>query len=672
MNEIIKQLMHEFERPLQNPVLIFSLLLFIILIAPILVKRIKIPGIIGLIISGVIVGPHGLNLLAKTDAIQLFSTIGILYIMFIAGLEMDLAEFSKKRYKSILFGFFTFSIPIILGFPVCFYLLKYNFNASVLTASMFATHTLIAYPIVSRLGLAKNEVVAVAVGGTIITDTAVLLILAIIKGNAIPGGLTLDFWLRLAIGLTFFTTVMFWVIPKITRWFFRKLESEKHSHYIFVLSVIFFSAFLSEIAGLEPIIGAFIAGMVLNPLIPHSSALMNRIEYVGNALFIPFFLISVGMLVDLSVLFSSYMTVVAAFVLSITAIFSKYLAALFTQITLKYTGIERDLLFGLSSARAAASIAIVLVGFELKIIDENLLNSSAVLILITCTIASFVTEKAAKKQIILGANTSISNEIKVKEKILLPVANFSNFEKLLDFAILFKDKKSKSPITMLSVVTNDADAEANIAEAQKRIEAVKLHASASETKVEFVTTIDYNPGFGISRTSREVMANIILLGWPRKKGFIDKLMGEVLDKVLENTDKIIIITNTDNASMAYVGIKLIVPALAELEMNFIQWLKKVDKLAAELTVPVSVCSTENTAEAIKKTIDKKSFSANYSFKTMKNFEGLEEVSQQCSPEDMIILISARPGAVSDNNELDSLPNRMEHIFEKNHRLIIIP
>ena len=672
MNEILKQLMHEFERPLQNPVLIFSLLLFIILIAPILLKRIKVPGIIGLIISGVIVGPHGVNLLAKTDAIHLFSTIGLLYIMFIAGLEMDLAEFNKKRHKSILFGFYTFFIPILLGFPVCYYLLGYNFNASVLTASMFATHTLIAYPIVSRLGLAKTEVVAVAVGGTILTDTAVLLILAIIKGNVSPDGLTLDFWLRLGIGLTLFALIMFLVIPRVTRWFFRKLESEKHSHYIFVLSVVFFSAFLSEIAGLEPIIGAFIAGMVLNPLIPHSSALMNRIEYVGNALFIPFFLISVGMLVDLTVLFSSYLTVFSAIVLSVTALLGKYLAAFFTQFSLKYSPIQRDLLFGLSSARAAASIAIVLVGFELKIIDETLLNSSAVLILITCTIASFVTERSAKKQIILGASDASEKDLITKEKILLPVANFSNFEKLLDFAILFKDKKSKSAITMLSVVTNDADAEANIAEAQKRIETVKLHASASETKVDFITTIDFNPGNGIARTSREVMANTILLGWPRKKGFIDKLMGEVLEQVLENTDKMVIITNTDGIAMTYSGIRLICPPLAELEKNFALWLKKVDKLAAELSVPIDVCANENTADAIRKMQDKKSFSANYGFKLMSTFENMEEIAAQCSPEEIIILISARPGAVSDTNELDSLPKRMENIFEKNHRLIIIP
>ncbi|HNF39005.1 MAG TPA: cation:proton antiporter, partial [Chitinophagaceae bacterium] len=313
--DFFQQFIHEFQLPLKNPVLIFSLILFIILLSPILLKRLNIPGIIGLIISGVIIGPHGLNILAKNSAVDLFSTIGLLYIMFIAGLELDMNEFKANRNKSIVFGFFTFIIPLAIGFPVCYYLLKYNFDASFLTASMFATHTLVAYPIVSKLGISKNQAVAITVGGTILTDTAVLIILAVIMGKS-QGTLNQEFWVQLGVSLTIFSIIMFLIIPRIAKWFFRKLESEKHSHYIFVLSVVFFAAFLAEVAGVEAIIGAFVAGLALNKLIPHSSALMNRIEFIGNALFIPFFLISVGMLVDISVLFSGPMAWIIAITLS--------------------------------------------------------------------------------------------------------------------------------------------------------------------------------------------------------------------------------------------------------------------------------------------------------------------------------------------------------------------
>ena len=354
MEEILNKLMHEFELPLTNPVLIFSLILFIILLSPILLKRLSIPGIIGLIISGVIIGPYGLGILEHNSAINLFSTIGLLYIMFIAGLELDLNDFNSNRNKSLLFGFFTFVIPISIGFPVCYYLLGYNFNASFLTASMFATHTLVAYPIVSKLGIAKNQAVAITVGGTILTDTGVLIILAVIMGNH-EGSLNQEFWIRLGVSLTAFSLIMFLIIPRIAKWFFRVLESEKHSHYIFVLSVVFFAAFLAEVAGVEPIIGAFVAGLALNKLIPHSSALMNRIEFIGNSLFIPFFLISVGMLVDVRVILSGPTALIVAGTLSVVALAGKWLAAFFTQKVFKYSKAQRQLIFGLSSAHAAAT-----------------------------------------------------------------------------------------------------------------------------------------------------------------------------------------------------------------------------------------------------------------------------------------------------------------------------
>src|SRR5690554_6155630 len=391
MTDFLEQLMHEFELPLQNPVPIFSLILFIILLSPILLRKLNIPGIIGLIISGVIIGPHGLGILEQNSAIDLFSTIGLLYIMFIAGLELDLNDFNSNRNKSLLFGFFTFIIPLGIGFPVCYYFLGYDFNASFLTASMFATHTLVAYPIVSKLGISKNQAVAITVGGTILTDTGVLIILAVIMGNS-EGNLNQEFWIRLGISLTVFSAIMFLVIPKIAKWFFRVLESEKHSHYIFVLSIVFFAAFLAEAAGVEAIIGAFVAGLALNKLIPHSSALMNRIEFIGNSLFIPFFLISVGMLVDISVILSGPAALIIAGTLTVAALLGKWLAAWFTQLIFKYSKAQRQLIFGLSGAHAAATLAVILVGYRAGIIDENILNGTIILILITCIVASFATE----------------------------------------------------------------------------------------------------------------------------------------------------------------------------------------------------------------------------------------------------------------------------------------
>src|SRR5690554_5786236 len=617
MDFILNQLIEEFQLPLQNPVLIFSLILFIILLAPIVLQRIRIPGIIGLIVSGIIIGPAGLNVLEKSLFVDVFSTIGLLYIMFIAGLELDLNQFKANRNKSVLFGFFTFVIPLGLGFPICHYVLGFDFNASLLTSSMFATHTLVTYPIVSKMGLSKNIAVAVTVGGTILTDTAVLILLAVILGSH-NGGLTQMFWIRLGISLVLFSAFMFLVIPRIAKWFFRKLESEKHSHYIFVLSVVFFAAFLAEIAGLESIIGAFVAGLALNKLIPHSSALMNRIEFIGNSLFIPFFLISVGMIVDVSVILSGPMALIIAGTLTVVAISGKWLAAFFSQIIFGFSKGQRGLIFGLSSAHAAATLAVILVGYKAGILDDNILNGTVIIILISCIVASFATEKAAK-QIVIESDDDTVGFIKPSgadgENILLPIANISNIEKLLEFAIFIKDKKSQKPISILSVVSNNEDAEINILKARNKLEEFVKQASASETEVNIISTIDHNVASGISRISKEIMADMIVLGWPHRAGFIDKLIGEKVDSIINNTTKTTFICHFEKPLVLHKRIVVAVPPLAEHENGFSLWTSKLITLAQELSISIQLYANEATQSSIERFLKKSKLAASITMHT---------------------------------------------------------
>ncbi|HEY4650687.1 MAG TPA: cation:proton antiporter, partial [Pontibacter sp.] len=272
--------------PFEDPVMIFMMVLLIILVAPMILNRLRIPGIVGLIIAGVLVGPNGLNLLMRDASIILFGTVGILYIMFLAGLEVDMIDFKKNKNKSMVFGALTFLIPITVGTLVFYYIMGYEILSAILLSSMFSSHTLIAYPIASRLGLNKNEAVTITIGGTIITDTAVLLVLAVVAGSA-EGNIDFFYWIKLAMSLSVFAAVVMFGFPYIARWFFRHIEGEKGAQFIFVLTMVFAAAFLAELAGVEAIIGAFLAGLALNTLIPHTSALMNRIEFVGNNVFIP-------------------------------------------------------------------------------------------------------------------------------------------------------------------------------------------------------------------------------------------------------------------------------------------------------------------------------------------------------------------------------------------------
>ena len=673
MDEILHNLVEHFQLPLQNPVLIFSLVLFIILLAPILLNRIRIPGIIGLIVSGIIIGPEGLNLLEKSLFVDVFSTIGLLYIMFIAGLELDLNEFKVTKNKSFIFGFLTFAIPLGIGLPVCYYLLQFDFNASLLTSSMFATHTLVTYPIVSKLGVSKNIAVAITVGGTILTDTAVLILLAVILGSH-EGGLTQEFWIRLVVSLILFSAFMFLVIPRIAKWFFKTLESEKYSHYIFVLSVVFFSAFLAEIAGLESIIGAFVAGLALNKLIPHSSALMNRIEYIGNSLFIPFFLISVGMIVDIGVILSGPMALIIAGTLTVVAIFGKWLAAFFTQLIFGFSKGQRKLIFGLSSAHAAATLAVILVGYKAGILDSNILNGTVVLILVTCIVASFATESAAKMII---QETEGDEEITLRagkhsEQILIPIANLINIEKILEFAVLIKEKKSTNPLSILTVVPNTDEAEKTIVRAKQGLEKFINETAASDTNANIIATIDHNAGSGISRTAKEIMADIILLGWPQKTGFLDKLIGDKMESILKNTEKTLFICDLPLPLVNHKRLFVIVPPNAEFEEGFAMWVNKLAKLSVEISIPIYLNCTDDTHNAILKYSKKDKLSLSLNFNRFSDWEDVLPLTNQVTETDFIILVSARKGYVSHFGQLDRLPAKLEKLYPELSKIVIYP
>ncbi|WP_163379440.1 cation:proton antiporter [Cyclobacterium sp. SYSU L10401] len=674
MEKLWNHLTHEFVLPLANPVLVFSLILFIILLAPIILRRFNVPGIIGLILAGVLVGPYGLNLLEKNSAIDLFSTIGLLYIMFIAGLELDLNEFKSNRNGSLLFGFFTFAFPLGIGFPVCHYILGYDFNASFLTASMFATHTMVAYPIVSALGIAKNRAVAITVGGTILTDTAVLIILAVIVGKS-EGTLDSGFWIRLGISLSIFSAIVLILMPIIAKWFFKKLESEKHSHYIFVLSMVFLAAFIAELAGVEPIIGAFLAGLGLNKLIPHSSALMNRIEFIGNSLFIPFFLISVGMLVDIRVIFSGPMALIIAGTLSVVALFGKWVAAWFTQLILRYTPAQRNLIFGLSSGHAAATLAVILVGYRAEILDENILNGTVVLILITCLVSSLVTERAAKRLIIESENDNsdlLKFQIEKQETLLLPFANVENIEKLLEFTIFIKDKKSINPISILSVVSNNEEAEINLVKARKKLEGFVEQAAAFDTEVNIITTLDLNPASGIARVSREIMADTIVLGWPRKSGLIQKIFGQKMDAIVSNTDRTIFICHLERPLLLHRSISVFVPEWAEKEFGFIHWFLKIARLSSELSAKVQFFSMGSTLESLQVLIQSNQVSASVKDHAVSDWEYFKNQSQNLAMDELVVLVAARKGSASYHHMMDNIPEKMESLIPENNILIIYP
>lgn len=673
MESFRDQLNAQFQFPLQNPVLIFALILLIILLAPILFRRFKVPGIIGLIIAGVIVGPHGVNLLAKNSAIDLFATIGLLYIMFIAGLELEIHEFRRNRYHSLGFGFLTFTVPLVLGFPACYYILGYDFTASLLTASIFSTQTMVAYPIVTKFGISRNQAVAITVGGTIITDTAVLLLLAVITGTH-AGQLSGAFWLRIIIGMVALLLLMFVVVPRVAKWFFIRLEGEKSSHYVFVLSIVFLAAFFAQLAGLEPIIGAFIAGLALNRLVPQSSMLMNRIQFIGNALFIPFFLISVGMLVDMRVLLNGPKALWVAFILAVVATIGKYIAARSTQLIFRYSRAQGLLIFGLSSSHAAATMAVILVGFKAGIIDENILNGTIILILVSCLVASFATELAAKKII-------ISEEIKdgeeetmsgIKESILIPVANLASLARLLEFAHMVSDKKNEVPLRVLSVVDEEGDAESKLIRARNTLDKTVHGLALPDFRIETIVIADQNVPAGINRISKDLDVQTIMLGWPMKETLTDKIFGHKTEHVLDSNEKIVMVCRLINPLVTYKRIILFCPPLSELEQGFDFLVRKALVLSRELNKSIHLYANSKTREAFGALVARGGYNPVIRDFDIRKWEYFNLFLQRSSADDIIFIFSGRKGSVSYHPYMDHLVERISTTCTDQMVILVYP
>lgn len=673
MDFIINQFSHLFQLPLQSPILIFSLILFIILLAPILLSPIRIPSVVGLISAGILIGPHGLNILEQSLFVDVFSTIGLLYIMFLAGLDLNLIEFKANRNKSYVFGAFTFLIPLGLGFPVCHYMLGMDWYASLLVASIFATHTLVTYPTVSAYGITKDLSVAITVGGTILTDTAVLITLAVILGSH-SGDLDSAFWARLVISITLFSIFMFLVVPRFAGWFFQKMETHRHAHYIFVLAVVFLAAFLADIAMLEGIIGAFAAGLALNKFIPNSSALMNRIEFIGNSLFIPFFLISVGMIVDIRVLFHGFMPLLVALTLTVVAFAGKYIAAWATQHVFKLSHDQRFLIFGLSSAHAAATLAVVLVGYRAGIVGDSILNAIVVIILVSCVIASFVTEHAAR-QVGLSSDKNGGKTPNVElemEQILVPISSTTRVDNLLHLAILIKEKQSIHPLAIVNVVPNTEEAEEHVAMAKKTMTELSSEISGADVDLNVMATIDQNPAVGISRTAREVAADIIIMNWSQKTGVMRKIINNSVDSILYHTNKTLFMCNLQYPISNHTGIFVILPQFAEFESGFNTSIEKIARLSTELSLPITLNCNVNTYNAVQKFTKAADLTLDIKFREFAAWEDFFIVFRKLGEKDLIILMSARKGNISHNVYMDQLPEKLERHLNNFSKILIYP
>lgn len=652
-----------------NPVVVFTIVLLIILLAPLLFERLRIPGIVGLIVAGMVFGPHGLGWLDNNAAFRLFGTVGLLYIMFMAGLDLDLHQFQRSRKKSLAFGMLTFLVPLAIGLPVCYYVLGYGFLTSLLVSSMFSTHTLIAYPIVQKLGITKDEAVVLAVGGTLITDSLVLILLSAITSVA-SGEASVLMWTKLILLFSLFSVVVLRAFPPVARWFFRHVREDGVAHFVFVLTLVFIASWLFELAGFEPMIGAFLAGLALNTSIPRDSPLMGRIEFAGYALFIPFFLIGVGMLIDMRSTLASWSILKTGLTLSIVALVGKWMAARLARQTLGLSPMQGKLLFGLSSSHAAATIAVILVGFRMNIVDEVTLNATVLLILVTCITASLVTAGAGRA-IALQSQSRQQPVGQVRsERILVPIANPQTMKSLIDFALAVKDPRSAQPPVPFMVVEDDDEAEKKLQTSKSVLQAVHDHASLAGQSVEIVTRIDVNASSAISRASRELGITDIVIGWHARLNTTEKIFGTTLDLLLKQCNQNLFVGRFSTQLPAARQFQVFVPENAEIERGFASVMVKMLRLADRLKAQVHLFGSHQSRRAAIEIASREGFKRPLTWKIADDPSDPQSFLSLLRPEHLAIVVCGRPGSFSYHADLEALPERIAALLPDTDSLII--
>ena len=668
----------DFTLPLADPVLKFLLILLIILAAPLLLNKLRIPHLLGLIIAGAIIGPHGFNLVLRDSSIILSGTAGLLYIMFLAGLEIDMADFKRNSTKSLVFGMYTFLIPMILGTVVGIWVLRFNVLTSVLLASMFASHTLIAYPIISKLGISKNKAVSITVGGTMITDTLALLVLTIIVGMA-TGQVNDMFWIRLGVSILIFALIVLFGFPFIGRWFFKHVH-DNISQYIFVLVMVFLGSFLAQVAGMEAIIGAFLSGLALNRLIPQSSPLMNRVEFVGNAIFIPFFLLGVGMLIDYRTFFTSFETIKVGLIMIIVATAAKYIAAWMTQKTFHLSTDQRSVIFGLSNAQAAATLAAVMVGYNvitgtdangepIRLLNESVLNGTILMILVTCTIASFAAQKGAHNIAAQDISDKEENK-KESEHILIPVSNEETVEELVNLSLAIKSPQNKNGLFALKVIDNHHSDEKALKQSRRVLQTAVNTAAATDTRMKDLLRYDLSVSNAIASVVKEREITDLVVGLHKEKDIPAAFLGHIVESVLAESSVSTFIYKPAQPISTVRRHLIIIPELAEKEIGFNQIIFRLRNVTQNTGAATVFYGSEATLNALKKLLAKKSGEASYI--EFNDWDDFLIVFRDIKPDDTMWIILSRKEGLSYAPAMARIPKYLNKYFQANSFVLAYP
>jgi Kef-type K+ transport system membrane component KefB/mannitol/fructose-specific phosphotransferase system IIA component (Ntr-type) len=640
--------------PLADPVLIVAVAMAVFLVVPLFFERLGIPGIIGLIVAGAALGPHGLGVLERDRTIVLLGTVGLLYLMLMVGLELDLEEFARHRARSLVFGLASAAIPGSVGTGAAL-ALGYSTPSALLVGSAFASHTLLAYPLASRLGIVRNRAVIATLGGTILTEILALVVLAVVvESRGQPAGW--EFWVRLGVPFAAYGVLVLGALPRVGRWFFRN-ASEGETEFVFVLTALFTVSYLAHFGRVEPLIGALLTGLALNRLIPEQSPLMNRIRFVGNAVFIPFFLLSVGMVVDVRALDTAGGWALAL-ALALLVIAAKWLAARVTQGLFGYTRDEGWVVFGLSVPHAAGTLAIVLVGFDAGLLDQAEVNGVVVMILATCLVGPWAVQRFGRRVTLAEARRPY-DPASAPRRVLVPLANPATTDTLVDLALIVRGRDAAEPLRVMTVVLGeDGAVEAAVAEAEAVLSHAVLHAAGADVPVIPMTRVDTSIASGIARAVGESRTSTVVIGWDGRRSGTRAVFGTVLDQLLDRTLSQVLVAHLARPLRTTRRVAVVVPRELERHPGFRELLRAVNTLASGVGAPALLLPVDGEAEPLRKLHAPVRPHVSAAVEPVHGWEALDARLGALSPDDLTVVLAARRGMPGWSARLERVPARL--------------
>ena len=665
--------------PITSPTLIFFVVLFIILIAPIVMGKLRIPHIIGMVLAGIVIGPYGLNILERDSSFELFGRVGLLYIMFLAGIEMDMEGLKKDLGKVTVFGLLTCFVPFIFTYLSCVWYLGYPSLASLLLGCIMASNTLVAYPIVVRYGLQRSTVTTLSVGASMLSLLIALVVTAALVGS-MSGDTGTLFWVMFFVKFVVWCIAMTWLIRHMTRWFLRRY-SDSVMQYIFVLAVMFISAATCELIGLEGILGAFVSGLVLNRFIPNISPLMNRIEFIGNAIFIPYFLIGVGMLINAGLLLEGGNTILVVACIGIFGTLGKAIAAFLTSFFFHRSVHEGNLMFGMTSAHAAGAIALVMVGVNLEIapgqhlLGDEALNAVVIMILFTCIISTVVTDYASRTIVLKEKSQRKMPEDDGKaddEKILIPVKYPETCDTLLNMAMLMRNEKLSRGLIALNVVYDDLDATYNQQEGQRLLEQIEKKAAAADVQVQTQVRLATNIANGIKHAFKEYDASEIILGQHIHDNSTRRFWGQFAQSLFNGLNRQIIIARCTIPLNTIRVFHVAVPSRAEYEPGFYRWLERVSRMVTRLGCRILFHGRDESLSLIRTFLGNRFPSIRADYAIMQHWNDFKSLAAQVEEHQMLVVVTARPGTVSYKSAMERLPDELTTYYKYKNVMIIFP